>query len=325
MQIYPQAEGTAVHTHTELTHNYKTKIPQDTCRIKPWNDPWYYVFLLNPCSSARNTKQELAPPCWLPCWAWTMEPCQPVSPYPSCFPVSQVPRKHTWAFLAASPQPILHCALSMYLVWPCFKIFIQPDCTFPGASVCSLLPAAPPPLWLSTSAQTDIQESSVSLHKPAQCLSCQLHLRATLLHEWPCTHEAKRDTSRLVQAMPTGLGDGMWLSPLVGIALGAKHWVRHCFRLSTGIYPKVICSTTKPQDIRQLSLGTVDGRHTVTQVTEVLLLLPLYLQLVPCDLEPLPYRQLPHCRSRVLPSKCTAMPPATFHKVQGHLMGCLYS
>lgn len=84
-QIHPQAEGMTAHTHTQnsFIYNYRTKIPQDTCRMKYWNDPWYYVFLLSSGSSETNTKQELAPPCWLPHEAnpaWKVEPCQPISP-----------------------------------------------------------------------------------------------------------------------------------------------------------------------------------------------------------------------------------------------------
>lgn len=215
----------ALHTHTDnlFIHNYKTKIPQDTCRIKPWNDPWYYVFLLSPGSSGRNTKQELAPPSRLPRWAnpaWTVEPHQPI--LSSYFPVCQVPGKHAWPLLTVIPQSIPHHTVSKYSVCPCFKTF-KLDYIFAGANAYSLVPAAPSAPWLitaasSTSARPALKESSFLITNPLSVsdVSC---LEATFLHGWPCTHKAMRDVSRLVQAMPTSLSDGTGLNLLVHVSL----------------------------------------------------------------------------------------------------------
>lgn len=97
------------HTQNSFIHNYRTKIPQDTCRIKRWNDPWYYVFLLSPGSSERYTKQELAPPSWLPHQA--NPACKPI--LSSSFPLYGVLRKCIWPLLAVIPPSIPHYSLKV--------------------------------------------------------------------------------------------------------------------------------------------------------------------------------------------------------------------
>lgn len=110
--------------------------------------------------------------------------CMPI--LSSYFPISQAPRKHSWPLLTAVPQYIPYCTVSKYSACPCFKTFKLAYIIF-VANAYSLMPAAlsPPdcsqqhPVHLPS---LPLKKALFSLHKPTQCLRCQLHLRVTLLH-----------------------------------------------------------------------------------------------------------------------------------------------